>query len=75
MTVNLDDCYRFFLQSENCTPYDEYIRFEKGLAQFPYPASFEVDVNEQIYLKEEVLDMLIFRDTALKCQVQALFKE
>ena len=55
VTVNLDDCYRFFLQSENCIPYDEYIRFEKGLAQFPYPASFEVDVSEQIYLKEEVL--------------------
>ena len=32
----------------------------------------ETDKNS---IKEEILDMLIFRDTALKQQVQSLFKE
>lgn len=32
----------------------------------------ETDKNS---IKEEILDMLIFRDTALKKQVQALFEE
>ena len=32
----------------------------------------ETDKNS---IKEEILDMLIFRDTALKQQVQALFKD
>ena len=55
VTVNLDDCYRFFLQSEDCIPYEEFIRFEKGLQSFPYKASFELEVREQLYLKEELL--------------------
>ena len=55
VTVNQDDCYRFFLQSEKCIPFDEFIRFEKGMTLFPYEASFEFDVSEKLYLKEEVV--------------------
>ena len=37
VTVNLDDCYRFFLQSELAIPFEEYVRFEKALLSFTYP--------------------------------------
>lgn len=55
VTVNLDDCYRFFLQSELAIPFEEYVRFEKALLSFPYPSSVEFEIDSKIYLKEEVL--------------------
>lgn len=55
VTVNQNDCYHFFIQSDQCLPFDEYRRFQKQLTGFPYPAQASFHVKMPLYAKEEVI--------------------
>mgnify|MGYP002518081371 CR=1 FL=1 len=56
VTVNQNDCYHFFIASNEIIPFEEYRRFEKQLQTFPYPAKVSFEVTTPLYLKEEVLN-------------------
>lgn len=55
VTVNQNDCYHFFIKSDDIIPFDEYRQFQEALKQFIYPASARLQVINPLYPKDVVI--------------------